>query len=93
MIFLREYFPARSKNASAHPVAQEPARATASPGFAQLPMSEECRQALQMRPPQRVLEILNDINLVSLRLTSMAGFDKEDDRARVEAATMEIGPA
>jgi len=93
MIFLREYFGARLKTARPHPVAQEPAMAATSPSVVRLPLNDECRHALQTRPPQRVLEILNDINLMKLRLTSMARIDEEDEQVREQGAAMEIGPA
>jgi hypothetical protein len=92
MVFLREYFAAWFKHASADPVAQEPARATGL-GFVELPLSEECRRALQTQAPQRVAEILDGIDMRSSRLTSMAGFDKEDRPAGMHGACMEIGPA
>jgi len=88
---LTKYFTTRLRKPRAHPVAVEPARAM-NPGFAPLQLSEECNRALQMQPPRRVLEILNDLNLRGLRLTSMAGYEEEDERARVQGVGMEIGP-
>jgi hypothetical protein len=92
MISLREFFSVRWKNVSAHPLTQEPAMAPGH-GFAELPLSEECKHALQMRAPERVLEIMNDIDLANSRLSPLAGSGTRDHPARALRACMQIGPA
>jgi len=92
MIFLREYFAARFNKTSVQQAAQEPPRET-KPEYTELPLSEECMLALQTRAPQRVLEILNGIDPMSARLTSMARLDQEVASARGQGAWMKIGPA